>query len=119
MVVLVVVSVLLATCSQIVLKLGMSSDKVQQALRGGAVEAALSVALSPWILAGLGGFALSVVFWLLVLSRVDVSQAYPCVAFGFVLTMLAGHFLFGEPIGLLRVAGLGIILVGVVVVAVS
>ena len=47
------------------------------------------------------------------------SQAYPCVALGFVFTMLGGHFLFGEIINLARIAGLALIVTGVVVVAVS
>jgi multidrug transporter EmrE-like cation transporter len=120
MAILIVLSVLLTTGAQIILKMGMSSARIQQALQAGSpADAVLSIALSPWILAGLGCFGLSVVLWLLVLSRVDVSQAYPCVAFGFVLTMLAGHYLFGEPLGLLRVGGLALILLGVLVVAIS
>ncbi len=115
-----VISVLLTTCSQLLMKLGMSSVGVRAALaKGDPLATVVQIALSPWIIAGLTCFALSVGLWLNVLSKLNVSQAYPCVALGFVLTMLGGHFLFGEIINLVRVAGLALILAGVGVVALS
>jgi multidrug transporter EmrE-like cation transporter len=57
--------------------------------------------------------------WLLVLARVDVSKAYPCVALGFAATVLAGHLLLGEPVSLVRMAGVAVIMGGVLIVALS
>lgn len=113
-------SVLLTTCSQLLMKLGMISAGVRAAMgKGDPRSVILEIALSPWIIIGLTCFALSVGLWLNVLSKLNVSQAYPCVALGFVLTMLGGHFLFGEIINLARVAGLALIVAGVGIVAIS
>lgn len=111
-------SVLLTTCSQLLMKFGMSAVAVKQAIAKGDPAGILwHVALSPFILGGLSCFAISVCLWLGVLSRLNVSQAYPCVALGFVLTMLGGHYLFGETISLLQTAGLALIISGVGIVA--
>ena len=59
----------------------------------------------------------SVVFWILALSRVDVSIAYPMLSVGYIVTALAGWLLFSEALGPARVAGILIIIAGVWLVA--
>ncbi len=117
---LIIVSVVLTSAAQILLKLGMSSPAVQLALKGGVLgDTMWAVATSIAVLGGLAMFALSVVLWLLVLSRVDVSFAYPFVALGMVLTVLSGRLLLGEPLTMLRLGGLALIVIGVILVAMS
>jgi multidrug transporter EmrE-like cation transporter len=117
---LLLLSVLLSTTSQIALKVGMGSAGVQRSIaNGGVLEVAWATTSSPWVVGGLACFGLSAVTWLAVLSRLDVSHAYPCVALGFVLTVAAGHYLLGEPVNMTRVLGLAVILVGVALVALS
>ena len=73
---------------------------------------------SQWpIIGGLACYVLSVVVWILGLSRVDVSIAYPMLSLGYVLNAFAAWWLFGEVVSLQRVVGIGIILIGVYVVA--
>ena len=69
------------------------------------------------ILLGLSCYVLSVGVWLVALSRVDVSQAYPMLSLGYVVNALAAYWLFGEALGPLRCAGIAVILVGVFIVA--
>jgi multidrug transporter EmrE-like cation transporter len=115
---LVLLSVLLSAAAQILLKLGMSSPAVQTALAAPfGPPALLAIATSPMVVGGLAAFGLSAVVWLFVLSKIDVSYAYPCVALGIVLTVLAGHFLLGEPISVGRIVGVAVIIAGVVIVA--
>ncbi len=57
------------------------------------------------------------VVWILGLSRVDVSVAYPLLSMGYVVNALAAWWLFGEVITLQRVVGIAVILIGVVIVA--
>ena len=117
---LLVVSVLLSTAAQLLLKVGMSKPEMLAAMGGSNVlQTGLAVAASPWVVGGLAAYVASALVWLKVLSRIDVSQAYPCVALGFVLTALGGVFLLGEPLSLGRMAGLVVILVGVGVVALN
>jgi multidrug transporter EmrE-like cation transporter len=51
--------------------------------------------------------------WLKVLSRVDVSYAYPMLSIGYVVAALAGRMFFGEPVDLIRWAGIVTIGIGV------
>lgn len=74
--------------------------------------------LSQWpILVGLGCYVLSVGVWLVALSRVDVSLAYPMLSLGYVVNAVLAWWLFGESLGPLRCAGIATILFGVVLVA--
>jgi drug/metabolite transporter (DMT)-like permease len=115
-----VLSVLLTSTAQLLLKFGMSAVNVKVAIASGRPVTLLTgVAFSPWVIGGLICFGLSVGLWLSVLSKVNVSQAYPCVSLGFVLTMLGGHFLLGEVISMGTLLGLMLIVFGVGVVALS
>lgn len=74
--------------------------------------------LTQWpILAGLACYVISVGVWLVALSRVEVSMAYPMLSLGYVVNAVAAYWLFGEALGPARCAGIAIILVGVYVVA--
>ena len=57
------------------------------------------------------------VVWIVALSRVDVSVAYPMLSVGYVVNALLAMWLFGEVVSLQRWLGIGIILVGVTLVA--
>lgn len=74
--------------------------------------------LTQWpILAGLACYVISVGVWLVALSRVEVSMAYPMLSLGYVVNAVAAYWLFGEALGPARCVGIAIILVGVYVVA--
>lgn len=118
---LILVSVALSALAQLLMKAGMSTPGVQAALGEGAgiLGAVPAVAFSPLVVLGLFTFGLSAVTWLLVLARVPVSQAYPFVALGIVLTAAGGYLFMGETLSPWRLAGIAAIAVGVVVVASS
>jgi drug/metabolite transporter (DMT)-like permease len=67
-----------------------------------------------WALAAYG---LSVIVWLIGLSRVPVSQAYPLLSLGYVINIGLAWWLLGEVPNAQRVAGIGVIVLGVVLVA--
>jgi drug/metabolite transporter (DMT)-like permease len=116
----VVVSVLLSALAQIVLKAGMTRPEVVQALAAGAAgPIALAVGTQPLVVAGLALYGLGMVVWLFVLSRIDVSLAYPFVSLGIVVTMGLGHLVFGEVISVARAAGAALIIGGILVLAAS
>ena len=61
-------------------------------------------------------YGLSVIVWLVGLSRVPVSQAYPLLSLGYVINIGLAWWLLGEVPNGQRVAGIGIIVLGVVLV---
>jgi drug/metabolite transporter (DMT)-like permease len=111
-------SVGLAAVAQIVLKAGVSSAAVSTAmLSGSRWSVATAMASSPMVWLGMGMYVGGALVWLVVLTRVEVSLAYPFVAMGFVLTMILGWLLQGDSIGLMRICGTLLIAAGVVLVA--
>lgn len=74
--------------------------------------------LSQWpILAGLACYVVSVAVWIVGLSRVDVSIAYPMLSLGYVVNAIAAWWLFGEALGPMRWSGMLLILAGVLVMS--
>lgn len=114
-------SVLLSSASQVMLKFGMSTPGVQSALAGQAEprRIALAIGASPLVLAGLVSFGLSAVLWLFVLSKIPLSSAYPFVALGIVITVIAGRVLFGDPMPVAKLIGIALIVAGVLGVAMA
>lgn len=111
---LAVLCVLLSAGAQLSMKVGMTPAGSAGSGVGGAYAHALT---SLWVWAGLALYGLSAVAWLWVLSRLDVSVAYPLVSLGFVVTFAAGVLWLGEPWSWQRVLGAGFIVVGVLLLA--
>ena len=117
LVALALVSVGLSSLAQLAFKYGMMRPDTQSALAASSWVSRLTGVLgTPAVLAGFALYGLSALLWLLVLSKLDVSVAYPFVALGFVVTLLCGALLFGEPVSGLRIAGTLLICAGVVLV---
>ncbi|MFS8980944.1 EamA family transporter [Cupriavidus necator] len=109
--------VLLNAAAQLLLKAGVNAIGAITLDRGTLLVTALRV-LTQWpVLAGLTLYVVSVGVWIVGLSRVDVSIAYPMLSLGYVVNALAAWYLFGEMIGPLRVAGILLILAGVFLIA--
>jgi len=64
-----------------------------------------------------GAYALSIIVWTVGLSRVPVNQAYPLLSLGYVINIGLAWWLLGEIPNAQRVAGIGVIVLGVVLVA--
>jgi multidrug transporter EmrE-like cation transporter len=77
----------------------------------------LALAIEPHILAGLACYVVSVVVWVIGLSKVPVSIAYPMLSIGYVVNAIAAYYLLDEQVTPLRLAGIGVIIVGVFIVA--
>lgn len=114
-------SVFLSSSAQLLLKAGVSTPVVKAAFSQdkNRLEIILAAATSPMVILGLATFAVSVVVWLFVLSKVAVSAAYPFVSLGIVMTVIAGRFLFGEPLSSLSITGVALIVTGVLTLAAS
>jgi multidrug transporter EmrE-like cation transporter len=115
---LIIFSVSLSAIAQIVLKTGMTSSAVANVMKlGSPFEVAVQIAISPWVVGGLGLYFLGALVWLFVLARVEVSVAYPFVGLGFILTMIMGKFVMGDDITVTRMVGTLLVAAGVVLIA--
>jgi multidrug transporter EmrE-like cation transporter len=114
---LVLSGVLLNAIAQLLLKAGAGSLAGVELRPANALLIAGRLVASAPIIAGLACYALSVVLWILALVRVEVSVAYPMLSLGYVVNAVAAWWLFGENLSGARLAGIGVILVGVWLVA--
>jgi multidrug transporter EmrE-like cation transporter len=111
--------VLLNAVAQLLLKAGASNSGVISLDAGSAVlwRTAVGLAQHPYILGGLACYVVSVIVWIVALSRVEVSIAYPMLSIGYVVNALLAWWLFKEDVNAQRWLGIGVIIVGVVLVA--
>ena len=78
---------------------------------------ALKLLAVPSLWYALTAYGVSVMVWIVGLSRVPVSQAYPLLSLGYVLNIGLAWWLFGEVPNAQRIAGVVVIIAGVVLVA--
>lgn len=114
---LILAGVLLNAGAQLLLKAGVTPLGAINVELSTLLPTALRV-LTQWpILAGLACYVISVGVWIVGLSRVDVSLAYPMLSLGYVVNAVAAWWLFGEALGPMRWAGMLLILAGVLVMS--
>jgi len=109
---LILMSVTMSAVAQLLLKLG-----VQNGQNGSLLTVGITYLTSPFVIGGLALYGLGAFVWLFVLSRVELSAAYPFVGIGFILTMLIGVFALGEAVSAARITGTLLIAAGCVCVA--
>jgi multidrug transporter EmrE-like cation transporter len=114
---LILTGVLLNAVAQLLLKAGSRVIADVPLSFGNAWTLLERIAINPPIVAGLFCYAVSVVVWILALARVPVSVAYPMLSIGYVVNAIAAWWLFGEDLNTARMAGIGVIIVGVWLVA--
>ena len=114
---LLLLGVTLNAVAQLLLKAGTNAVGRFEFSAANAVPVGVKLATEPHILGGIACYVVSVVVWILALSRVEVSIAYPMLSIGYVLNALAAWYWLGEAVTPARLVGIGIIIVGVYVVA--
>ena len=113
---LILTGVLLNAVAQLALKASVRDHGAIE-LGSGVLPAAVEVAAEPALWLGLVCYGVSVIVWILALSRVDVSIAYPMLSIGYIVNAFAAWALFGEALTPMRLLGIGIIVLGVFVLA--
>ena len=115
---IILLSVTLAGVAQIMLKVGMNRVTETAGAFNPASGASLkAVATTPMVWVGLAVFAVSAVVWLAVLSRVQLSFAYPFASLTYIIILIAGHYVLAEPMSWQRWTGVALIIGGIVMVA--
>lgn len=114
---LILIGVLLNAGAQLMLKAGMAQIGYFEFTLSNALPIALKVMANLPIIGGVMLYGVSIVIWLLVLSRVEVSFAYPMISIGYIVNAIAAYYLFGEPLTSMRMFGIFIIISGVYLVA--
>ena len=114
---LLMTGVLLNAGAQLLLKAGTNSVGAFEYSGANIIPIGWKLATEPHIAGGLGCYVISVVVWIMALSRVEVSIAYPLLSVGYVVNAAAAWYLFGEAVTPMRMTGIGVTIVGVCLVA--
>ena len=109
--------VLLNAGAQLLLKAGTNVLGVLTLTRETWADTLVQMATQRHFVLGAACYVLSLFVWILGLSRVPVSVAYPMLSIGYIVNAIAAHYLFGETITVTRWLGIGFIVVGVWLVA--
>jgi multidrug transporter EmrE-like cation transporter len=110
---LILIGVVFNTDAQLLLKVGMSRIGHFEVSMANLVPIGSQIATSLPIISGLSCYVFSVLVWLVVLSRVEVSMAYPMMSLGYILTGMVAYAWLGEALGPMRLAGMVVIMIGV------
>jgi drug/metabolite transporter (DMT)-like permease len=105
---------------QVLMKVGM--DKVGEVNRAhlrSPVALVRQVATTPAVVAGLGAYALSAVGWVYVLSRVELSYAYPFLGLAYIGVTALAVLMLKEPFTRFQWLGVAFTVAGVVTVAMT
>lgn len=111
------ISVVLGVIGQLSMKHGMSKIGFISFDLTSLSSNFLRTITAPFVLLGLFSYAISAIFWLVVLSRVDLSYAYPMVSIGYVLVLILSWALFHEHIPFIRIMGVLLICSGVFLIS--
>ena len=112
----VLISLCLASGGQIALKVGMNKVGALSTFNSLLPGLALA-ARTPHVLLGLALCAMAAAFWLVAISRAHLSYAYPMVALGYFIVAVLSRMFLDDPISPQRWLGIGVIFLGVVLVA--
>jgi multidrug transporter EmrE-like cation transporter len=114
---LLMTGVLLNAAAQLLLKAGTNRVGEFAFAMDNLVPIGTRLASNPFILGGVACYVVSLVVWIMGLSRVPVSVAYPMLSIGYVINAVAAWMLFGESLTAQKLIGIGFIIVGVFLVA--
>ena len=114
---LIFTGVMLNAAAQILMKAGTNVVGHFEFSAGNILPIGWKLATDWHILTALSCYGLSVVVWILALSRVPVSIAFPMLSMAYVVNAIAAYYLLGEPFSSTKLVGMGIIIVGVIVIS--
>ena len=115
---LIALAIVCGVSGQLLLKIGMTQlGRIGAEALGEPLQVAVRVGTNPLVVVGLGCYVLGAVAWLTVLSRVPLSLAYPMLALSYAITPVLAWLVLGEDVNGLRWAGIGVISLGVLLVA--
>ena len=111
------VGICLNAVAQLLLKAGTNAVGAIHLTTGNWFSTGIKLATQLPIIAGLTCYVISVVVWIIGLSRVDVTIAYPLLSLGYIINAIGAWYFLGEVVSAQRMLAIGVIIVGVFLLA--
>ena len=115
-IILILTSVLLNASAQLLMRKGMLVNGEVSGM-GGFLSDIPQMITNIYLWAAMFCYAVSILVWMVVLSKVEVSYAYPFLSVGYILSAIFGYLWFSEMISPIRILGIVVICVGVVLIS--
>ena len=112
-------TVLTNAAAQIMLKQGMMSLGPLSFSADTVISRVFQIIFNPWVFLGLTTFVISMASHLFVLSKVDLSFAYPFLSLAYVIVAVVAWMVFKEELGVTKIAGIALICAGTILIAQS
>lgn len=114
---LIFAGVMLNAAAQILMKAGTNAVGYFEFSSENILPIGWKLATEWHIVTALFCYGLSVIIWILALSRVPVSIAFPMLSMAYVVNAVAAWYLLGEAFSLTKVVGMGVIILGVIIIS--
>ena len=115
--VLIFTGVMLNAAAQILMKAGTNAIGHFEFSAENILPIGWKLAAEWHIVTALFCYALSVVIWILALSRVPVSIAFPMLSMAYVVNAIAAYYLLGEAFNPTKLVGMAVIILGVIIIS--
>jgi len=112
-IIIILIGITFASVGQIFWKIGMNNVGP---ITNYAPSTIIAIFLNPHILSGLAMYGLGTVFWLIALSKKDLSFVYPFIALTFIIVLTLSNVILKENIGIYRIIGTIIIIFGLLLI---
>jgi len=116
---LILFAVLMNAAGMIMLKQGMNGVGPITFDKSSLYDTIINTIANPFVFAGLTIYVVSMGFFLVILSRVELSFAYPFLSLAYVVVAVCAYLLFKEDLNSFRIAGIGFICLGTILIAQS
>jgi multidrug transporter EmrE-like cation transporter len=110
-------AVIFNVAAQLLLKAGMDKLGYFNISWANVLPVSFKLMSNPFVIGGFSCYIFSAIIWLIVLSRTEVSVAYPLISIGYILNAIAAYYLFGEALSFTRITGIIVIMIGVYLIA--
>jgi uncharacterized membrane protein len=113
-IVIIIISVIFAALGQVSWKLGMNQAGQMATINFAALS---TVLLNPFVVLGFVMYGLSTIFWLIALSKKDLSFVYPFISLTYILVLVLSSLVLKESIGFNKIAGTLAIIIGLIAIS--
>jgi multidrug transporter EmrE-like cation transporter len=110
----VLLTVVLTVYGQIVIKWQVLAAGSLPAAAGDRATFVAKLLINPWVMSGLGAALVASACWMLAMTKLPLSHAYPFMSLSFVLVLLLSFGIFSEPLTWQKILGVALIVAGVV-----
>lgn len=114
-IVVILASVLLNCFAQLFMKRGM--EQFKELNLASLISSCGDMITNIWLWLAMFSYGISIFLWMYVLSKCDVSYAYPFLSIGYVVAAILGYYLFNESLTVYRISGIAVICLGVFLIS--